>query len=92
MSDNIYKFPKRELDVDVTFEDIELHRDIVDATHTILQMNCEGIVATSDVDWEHIMDAALNVAINAGLRAGASVEELQDILATCTIEENNYDA
>jgi len=93
MSDNVFKFPKRDgLDVEVSLEEMEHHMEKTDAVYTMLQMHIEGIVNSSDVDWEHIMDAALNIGINAGLRSGIPIEELRDILATCALEEVIYDA
>lgn len=93
MSDNIYKFPKsNELDLEVELEEMQAHMEKTDAVYTMLQMHVEGIVNSSDVNWEHIMDAALNIGINAGLMAGIPIDELQDVLATCAIEEREYDA
>lgn len=93
MSDNIYKFPKHdELDIEVELEEMEAHMEKTEAVYTMLQMHVEGIVNSSDADWEHIMDAALNIGINAGLMAGIPIDELQDVLATCAIEEREYDA
>jgi hypothetical protein len=92
MSDNIYNFPKKTLDIQVDLEDEEYHESVVDAVHTILEMHVSGIVATSDVEWEHVMDAALSVAISAGLRAGFPVEELQKSLSMVQIKDFEYDA
>ena len=88
----IIKFPTNDLDVEVDLETLEWHEDVVSAVHTMLEMHVQGIVNTSDVEWEHIMDAALSVAMSAGLRAGIQVDELHDILATASIEEYEYDA
>lgn len=92
MTDNIYKFPKKELDIEVNLEEQEYNAQVVDAVHTMLEMHVAGIVSVSDVEWEHVMDAALSVAMSAGLRAGIPSEELQAILASATIEEVSYDA
>lgn len=92
MSDKIIKFPSRELDIEVDLDEYEWHEDVVRAVHTMLEMHVMGIVGTSDVEWEHVMDAALSVAMSAGLRAGIDKDELHDILATASIEEFEYDA
>lgn len=92
MSDNIYNFPKRPLDIQVDLEEEEFNEKVVDAVHTMLEMHVSGIVATSDVEWEHVMDAALSVAISAGLRAGFPLEELQVALSEINIKETEYDA
>ena len=93
MSDNVFKFPKRDgLDVEVSLEEMEHHMEKTDAVYTMLQMHIEGIVNSSDVDWEHVMDAALSLAIGAGLKAGFSVEELEEGLSKLTVEEISYDA
>jgi hypothetical protein len=92
MSDNIYNFPKKTLDIQVDLEDEEYHERVVDAVNTILEMHVSGIVASSDVEWEHVMDAALSVAIGAGLRAGFRLEELKESLALIDIKEIEYDA
>ena len=92
MSDNIYNFPKRPLDIQVDLEEEEFNEKVVDAVHTMLEMHVSGIVSTSDVEWEHVMDAALSVAISAGLRAGFPLEELQVALSEINIKETEYDA
>ena len=92
MSDNIYNFPKRPLDIQVDLEEEEFNEKVVGAVHTMLEMHVSGIVSTSDVEWEHVMDAALSVAISAGLRAGFPLEELQVALSEINIKETEYDA
>ena len=92
MSDNIYNFPKKGFELEVELEEMQEHAEIVRSVQTILEMNISGIVQSSDVDWEHVMDAALSVAMNAGFRAGMSVEELQEFLEGAVLEEFNYDA
>ena len=92
MSDNIYNFPKRGLDIQVDLEEEAYNEKVVDAVHTMLEMHVSGIVSTSDVEWEHIMDAALSVAISAGLRAGFPLEELKEALSQIDVKEMEYDA
>lgn len=92
MSDNVIRFPGRELSIDVDLEDEEHYAEVVSAVHTMIEMHVAGIVGTSDVEWEHIMDAAMSVGISAGLRAGISSDELQEMLASCKVEEVEYDA
>lgn len=92
MSDNIYNFPKKPLDIEVDLEDEEYNEQVVDAVHTMLEMHVTGIVHTSDVEWEHVMDAALSVAIGAGVRAGYPIEELEEALNSIAIKGFEYDA
>lgn len=91
MSDNIFKFPKKELDIEVDLEKDEWDDQVSEAVFTILKMNVEGIVNTSDVEWEHVMDAALNIAVGAGLAAGFSIEQMQNAMNYMD-EEYEYDA
>jgi len=92
MSDNVIRFPKRELNIDVELEDDGDYYEFVFAVQTMIEMHVAGIVGTSDVEWEHVMDAAMSVGIGAGLRAGITPEELQEMLASCKVEEVEYDA
>lgn len=92
MSDNVIRFPSRGLDIEVELEDEQVYWELVSAVHTMLEMNVAGMVGTSDVEWDHIMDAAMSLGISAGLRAGFTPEELQDMLASAKIEEVEYDA
>lgn len=92
MSDNIYNFPKKPLNIAVDLEEEEYHEQVVQAVHSIMEMHLAGIVMSSDVDWEHVMDAALSVAISAGLRAGYPLEELEEALSKLKVEEISYDA
>ena len=92
MSDNVIRFPDRELSIDLDLEDEEHYAEVVSAVQTMIEMHVAGIVGSSDVDWEHIMDAAMSVGIAAGLRAGITPQEMQDMLASCKVEEVEYDA
>jgi hypothetical protein len=38
------------------------------------------------------MDAAMSVAVNAGLRAGLSTEEIEDTFESVKVQEVKYDA
>lgn len=88
MSDNIFRFPNKGLEVEVDLEDDEWNEQVSEAVFTILKMNVEGIVNTSDVEWVHIMDAALNVGIGAGLAAGYTIEEMQEVISA---SDRGYD-
>ena len=92
MSDNIYNFPKKPMNIQVDLEDEAYNEQVVDAVHTMLEMHVSGIVHTSDVEWEHVMDAALSVAISAGLRAGYPLHELEAALSDIKVREADYDA
>lgn len=91
MSDNVFQFPKKPLDIQVDLEEEAMHDQLVEAVHTMLEMHVAGIIGTSDVGWEHVMDAAMSLGISAGLRAGIPAGELEDALADVVIEEV-YDA
>ena len=94
MSDNIVKFPKPKLPPEFFLEvDLDESRDdmaMVDAVTTMLEMNVNGIYMSSDVEWHHIMDAAISIVIRAGLRAGIDRQELENILADIKVEDD-YD-
>ena len=92
MSDNVFNFPKPHLNIEVELEDLKRHEELVEACHMMFEIHAAGMVHTSDVNWEHIMDAALSLGIGAGLRAGITPAELEDALADVCIEEIEYDA
>jgi hypothetical protein len=55
----------------------------------MLEMNVNGIYMSSDVEWHHIMDAAISIMIRAGLRAGIDRQELENILADIKVEDDD---
>jgi hypothetical protein len=93
MSDNIVKFPKPKLPPEFFIEvDLEDSRDdmaMVNAVTTMLEMNVNGIYMSSDVEWHHIMDAAISIMIRAGLRAGIDRQEIENILADIKVEDED---
>jgi len=44
---------------------------------------------SSDVEWHHIMDAAISIMIRAGLRAGIDRQEIENILADIRVEDED---
>ena len=93
MSDNIVKFPKRELDIDVELDETEQEYDeMVSAINTMLEMQMAGLIVTSEAKWHHIMDACLSMAVSAGLRSGLDTEEIEEIMHSASIQEVKYDA
>jgi len=95
MTDNILKFPKRglEIDVDVELEETqEEYEEMVEAIVVMMEMHTAGLIVTSDAKWQHVMDAAMSVAVNAGLRAGLSTEEIEGTFESVRVQEVKYDA
>ena len=93
MTDNIIKFPNRHLDVEVELDETEEeYMEMVEAINTMLEMHVAGILTTSDAKWHHIMEAAMSMAVSAGLRAGMGPEEIEEMLKTSNIKEVEYDA
>lgn len=93
MTDNIVKFPSKEIDVDLELEETEEeYFEMVEAINTMMEMHVAGILTTSDAKWHHVMDAAMSMAVSAGLRAGMSAEEIEAMMKTSRIKEVEYDA
>tara|TARA_E500000318_G_scaffold54719_2_gene50960 strand:+ start:439 stop:720 length:282 start_codon:yes stop_codon:yes gene_type:complete len=93
MTDNILKFPKRNLEVDVELEESEEeYHEMVEAIVVMMEMHTAGLIVTSDAKWQHVMDAAMSVAVNAGLRAGMSTEEIEETFESVRVQEVKYDA
>jgi len=93
MTDNIVKFPGRELDIELELEETEEeYMEMVEAINTMLEMHIAGLLVTSEANWRHVMDACMSMAVSAGLRAGISAEEIQSMMRTSRIREVEYDA
>lgn len=93
MTDNIVKFPSKEIDVDLELDETEEeYFEMVEAINTMMEMHVAGILTTSDAKWHHVMDAAMSMAVSAGLRAGMSAEEIEAMMKTSKIKEVEYDA
>jgi hypothetical protein len=93
MTDNIVKFPSRELDIELELEETEEeYMEMVEAINTMLEMHIAGLLVTSEANWRHVMDACMSMAVSAGLRAGISAEEIQSMMRTSRIHEVEYDA
>ena len=93
MTDNIVKFPGRELDIELELEETEEeYMEMVEAINTMLEMQIAGLLVTSEANWRHVMDACMSMAVSAGLRAGISAEEIQSMMRTSRIHEVEYDA
>ena len=92
MNDNVIEFPKTELTIDFTPEEMESDCEIVEAVQNILEMHILGIVNSSEVEWRHVMAATMTIAITAGLEDGIPIEALKTALANAIIiddEEND---
>ena len=93
MTDNIVKFPGRELDIELELEETEEeYMEMVEAINTMLEMHIAGLLVTSEANWRHVMDACMSMAVSAGLRAGIPAEEIQSMMRTSRIHEVEYDA
>ena len=93
MTDNIVKFPSKEIDVDLELEETEEeYMEMVEAINTMLEMHVAGLLVTSEAKWQHVMDACMSMAVSAGLRAGITAEEIQSMMRTSRIHEVEYDA
>jgi len=93
MTDNILKFPKRNLDVEVDLDQTqEEYEEMVEAIVVMMEMHTAGLIVTSEAKWQHVMDAAMSMAVNAGLRAGLSTEEIEDTFESVKVQEVKYDA
>jgi len=93
MTDNIIKFPNRHLDVEVELDETEEeYMEMVEAINTMLEMHVAGLLVTSEAKWQHVMDACMSMAVSAGLRAGISAEEIQNMMRTSKVHEVEYDA
>jgi hypothetical protein len=93
MTDNIVKFPGKELDIELELEETEEeYMEMVEAINTMLEMHIAGLLVTSEANWKHVMDACMSMAVSAGLRAGISAEEIQSMMRTSRIHEVEYDA
>ena len=67
MTDNILKFPKRNLDVEVDLDQTqEEYEEMVEAIVVMMEMHTAGLIVTSEAKWQHVMDAAMSMAVNAG--------------------------
>lgn len=90
MTDNVINFPNREVIAEVELE--EDYFDVVEAVNTMLEMQVAGMMVTSDVQWNHVMDACLSMAVSAGLRSGMASEKIEEMLHNASIKEVMYDA
>lgn len=93
MTDNIVKFPERELDIEVELDETEEeYYEMVDAINTMMEMHIAGIIMTSPAKWQHVMDAAMSLAVSAGMRSGMKPEEIEKMLNKAKVSEVHYDA
>jgi hypothetical protein len=93
MTDNIVKFPKQGIDVDVELDETEdEYNEMVDAIVVMMEMHTAGLIVTSEAKWHHVMDAAMTMAVNSGLRAGMTTEEIEQTFDSVSVREVQYDA
>lgn len=93
MTDNILKFPKRNINVDVELEESqEEYHEMVEAIVIMMEMHTAGLIVTSDAKWQHVMDACMTMAVSAGLRAGMTSEEIEEMFESARVHEVEYDA
>ena len=93
MSDNVFKFPGAELNIEVELDSQKEHSEIVYAIEQMLHIHCKGIKESIEkVEWEHILDASFGLLITAAFEAGMHPEELEEMLHSVVVEEQKYDA
>jgi len=92
VTDNIVKFPSKELDIVFTPEEEMKHEEIVHAVTSSLMFQADGIESGSEATWDHIMDAAINVAITAGVNSGLTFDQIELMFNIMQIQEVEYDA
>jgi hypothetical protein len=93
MTDNIIKFPMRNLDIEVELDETEEeYYEMVEAIVVMMDMHATGLIVTSDAKWQHVMDGAMSIAVSAGLRAGMSTEEIEAAFESVKVTEVKYDA
>ena len=90
MTDNVVEFPKKELDIAVNLED-DGYYEIVTAVNTMLEMQVAGMMVTADIEWPHVMDACMSLAVSAGLRSGMEASEITTMLQNAKIHEVDLD-
>jgi len=91
MTDNVVEFPQKELDVNVELDSEDDYSEIVHAVNTMLEMQVAGMMVTTDIEWPHVMDACMSLAVSAGLRAGMDTDEIATLLQNAKIHEVELD-
>ena len=93
-NDNVIPFPsKDDLDDMRDFEDrLAEHDKLVEAVCTMLDVHAQGIVnGSDDVDWNHMMDAMLQLVFVCGIRSGMTEEAIKELLQTDRMIEVEFD-
>lgn len=93
MNDNVFNFPKKELNIEVELEDDGKHAEIVSAVEQMMFVHANGIFETiDDVTWEHIFDASFGMLISAAFKAEIHPQDLEEMLHSVSVEEHKFDA
>ena len=92
VSDNVIKFPKPELDIELVLEEVIKDEELVHAVQTALLIYCNGLTASTDADWHHVFDACINMTVMAGLNMGMELEDVEILFNEMEIERVEYDA
>lgn len=91
--DNVINFPDPEgLMVDVHLEGSADYDAMVVGVQTAVLSLCNGLHSTTDAEWEHIMDACVNMAVTAAMHCGMELEDIEDLFHSLVIEKVEYDA
>lgn len=80
--DNVIDFPKKGLDVQVHFDDVDstvLYADHLESLVEIMDLNVQGLFHVVDSAPEEIMMALLHMSAIWAHRAGISPEEFYEI-------------
>lgn len=92
MTDNIVKFPNRELHIEFTPEEEIRYDEIVSGLQSAAFMMMDGMHKNTDATWDHVVDAMINATIMCGLEAGLTLEDMQELFHNIYIEKIEYDA
>ena len=88
MSDNVVQFPRKpKLELVFTPED-DLEDD-VDAAHSALICNLNGMHVTADVPYASLMEACLLAAANCAKQAGLTADEFNKIMHSIEVTDED---
>jgi len=87
MNDNVIEFPGSKLDIEFTFDDDPYVDSELETVKTMLEVQANGIIASSDnINWGHIFDASMHLLVSSGIKSGFDPETIKHILKSCDVE------
>ena len=87
--DNVIKFPKKELDIEVNFDSVDVllrHEERVRSLVDVMDLNAQGTFHVMDVDAEEIMMALLHMSALWAFRAGLEPEQYYEVRDSMLVE------